>query len=253
VSVLSLHGLTVRRGTKVLVEDVSFAVAAGETVGLIGRSGAGKSTLVRAALALDRPSGGRVRWGEIDPHGLSGAALRAARRRVAAVFQQPTSSLDPRRRVADSVGEPLVTHEPALSSVERTQRVAAALERVGLSPALGARRPHEISGGEAQRVALARALIAQPSLVVLDEPTSALDASAAAGVLNLIRDLAAARGVAFLIVSHDLAAVAHVAERVVVVDDGRVVETGPTAACFAAPSSAALARLLTASGGRGAG
>jgi len=183
----------------------------------------------------------------------TGAALRAARRRVAAVFQQPTSSLDPRRRVADSVGEPLVTHEPALSSVERTQRVAAALERVGLSPALGARRPHEISGGEAQRVALARALIAQPSLVVLDEPTSALDASAAAGVLNLIRDLAAARGVAFLIVSHDLAAVAHVAERVVVVDDGRVVETGPTAACFAAPSSAALARLLTASGGRGAG
>jgi ABC-type glutathione transport system ATPase component len=249
VSVLQLTDVTVRRGTKTLLDAVTFSVAGGETVALIGRSGAGKSTAVRIALALERPTAGEVRWGDVTPHRLSARALRLARRRVAAVFQQPTSSLDPRQSLSASVGEPLSVHEPGLSRADRQARIDAALERVGLSRALGLRRPNEISGGEAQRVALARALIAQPSLVVLDEPTSALDASAAAGVLNLIRELADERGVAFLIVSHDLAAVAHVAARVAVLEAGRLVESGPTAACFAAPASSALASLLAASAG----
>jgi ABC-type glutathione transport system ATPase component len=246
VSALALRHVRVQRGGHTLVDGVSLEVGVGETVGLIGRSGAGKSTLVRVALALEAPAAGQVGWGGVDPHALAPAALRRARRHVAAVFQQPATSLDPRRTVAHSVAEPLATHEGTLGETERTQRVLAALARVGLAPSIAARRPAQLSGGEAQRVAIARALICAPALVILDEPTSALDSASAAGVLGLIRTLARETAVSFLIVSHDLAALAATTQRIVVLDAGRVVESGPTAALYAAPRSAALGALLDA-------
>jgi ABC-type glutathione transport system ATPase component len=243
VTVLELADVTVVRGARRLLEDVSLTVGAGEAVGLVGASGAGKSTLVRAALALERPLSGTVRWGSVNPWALQASAMRRARREIAVVLQQPAGSLDPRRSVADSVAEPLMTHEWTLSASQRDERVAATLARVGLDPAIGARRPGGLSGGEAQRVCIARALIAQPSLLLLDEPTSALDASAAAGVLLLLRALKR-DGVALLMVSHDLPALGTVANRLVVLDAGRVVETGSMDQCMAMPSSAALAALV---------
>lgn len=247
MSALALDGVTVRRGARTLLDAVSLTVGEGEAVGLVGASGAGKTTLVRVALALERPSAGRVRWGEMTPWGLSPPDLRAARARVAAVVQQPSASLDPRRSIGDSVAEPLLTHASNLDPRARADAVAAVLEEVGLSPGLAARRPTVLSGGEAQRVCVARALIARPSVILLDEPTSALDVSAAAGVLNLLRAIRR-RGTALLVVSHDLAALGAIAGRLVVLEAGRVVESGPLARCYAEPTSSALAAFLRAGG-----
>ena len=218
MSVLSLAAVSVQRGSRALLAEVSLDVAAGETVGLVGESGAGKSTLVRVALGLERPHSGTVRWGIDDPWALSTAARRAARARLGAVFQQPAASLNPRRLIGASIGEPLLAHARALSARGR---------------------PHP--GG-----ALARALILKPALVILDEPTSALDASAAASVLNLMGELTRESGTAFVIVSHDLAAVAYVARRCLVLEAGRLVADGETDALYASATPPALSRLLAA-------
>ena len=246
MSVLSLAAVSVQRGSRALLAEVSLDVAAGETVGLVGESGAGKSTLVRVALGLERPHSGTVRWGIDDPWALSTAARRAARARLGAVFQQPAASLNPRRLIGASIGEPLLAHARALSARERQDRVAAALAQVGLPGQFAARWPDALSGGEAQRVALARALILKPALVILDEPTSALDASAAASVLNLMGELTRESGTAFVIVSHDLAAVAYVARRCLVLEAGRLVADGETDALYASATPPALSRLLAA-------
>jgi len=246
MSVLSLRSVGVQREARALLAEVSLDVAAGETVGLVGESGAGKSTLVRVALGLERPQSGTVRWGVDDPWALSAAARRAARARRGAVFQQPAASLNPRRMIGESIAEPLLTHVRALSAREGQDRVAAALAQVGLPGAFAARWPDALSGGEAQRVALARALILKPALVILDEPTSALDASAAASILNLMGELTRDAGTAFLIVSHDLAAVAYVARRCLVLEAGRLVADGETDALYASASTPSLSRLLNA-------
>jgi len=243
---LWLESVCVQRGTQRLLDDVSLTVDAGETVGLVGASGAGKSTLVRVALGLERPRSGTVGWAAEAVWTLSPRARRAARARIGAVFQQPAASLNPRRRIGEAVAEPLLTHASQLSAPARRTRVAAALAHVGLPATYADRWPDALSGGEAQRVALARALILEPALVILDEPTSALDASACAEVLNLLGELTRSAGTAFLVVSHDLAAVAHLARRLVVLDAGRIVADGATDALLAASAPPPLARLLQA-------
>ncbi len=246
MSALRVEGVTVWREGRCLLDRVSFAVGAGETVGLVGPSGAGKTTLLRVALALERPTEGALYWGDQQPWALRAAALRGARRHVGVVLQQPAASLDPRRTVFESVAEPLDTHAGPLRAAVRRARVLRALDRVGLAASLASRLPRAVSGGEAQRIAIARALIVEPSLVLMDEPTSALDPSAAASLLNLIADLCGQQTVAFLIVSHDLAAVGALARRLLVLDAGRLVADGPTDSLYAAPPCAALAAALAA-------
>jgi ABC-type oligopeptide transport system ATPase subunit len=210
------------------LQGVSFTLEAGQSLGIVGESGSGKSTLARLVMALEAPTAGRVTLLGRDLHALPPAALRAARRDFQMVFQDPYGSLDPRQRVGRIVAEPL----PALSSRERRQRVAESLDAVGLRPADADKYPHEFSGGQRQRIAIARALITRPKLIVADEPVSALDVSVQAQVLNLLQDLRAQFGVAYLFISHDLAVVDHVCDEVAVMQSGRIVEHGPPERLF---------------------
>jgi len=216
------------------VDRVSLAIAPGERVGLVGESGSGKSTLVRALLDLDAPEAGSVRIDGERFTGAGAATARRLRRLVQVVFQDPYASLDPRQRVGRIVAEPLQLL-PALSATERDRRVAAALLEVGLAPADARRRPHEFSGGERQRIAIARALVVGPRLLILDEAVSALDASLRAQILALLLELSAARGLAYLFVSHDLGVVRAVTDRTLVMHSGRIVEEGPTAEVLGRP------------------
>jgi len=225
------------------VDGVSFAVAPGETLALVGESGAGKSTVARLVLRLDEPTAGTITFAGADVTRARGAALRPLRRGVQAVFQDPASSFDPRRRVGTSVAEPLVAQGRA---AEVGTRVPELLGLVGLGPDAAGRYPHEFSGGQRQRLAIARALAVQPDLVVLDEPVSALDVSIQAQVLELLADLRRRFGLAYLLISHDLAVVRQVADRVAVMERGRIVETGPTATVFAAPQDPHTRALLAA-------
>ena len=197
------------------VDDVSLAIGAGETLGLIGESGSGKSTLGRALLKLERATG-RVVYAGRDLQQLGPAALRPLRRELQIVFQDPFSSLSPRRTIGAIVGEGLAIHAPDLSASARAGKVARALEEVGLPAAFTARLPHALSGGQRQRVAIARAIVLDPRLVVLDEPTSALDRTIQAEVLALLRGLQAERGLSYLLITHDLAVVRAMASRVAV-------------------------------------
>jgi peptide/nickel transport system ATP-binding protein len=218
-----------------VLHGVDLAVPAGGSLGVVGESGSGKSTLARTVLALERPQAGSVRLRGTDLFALGRAGLRAARRDMQAVFQDPYGSLDPRHSVGGIVGEPIAALAPEVSAAERRDRVAAMLEAVGLPAASAQNYPHEFSGGQRQRVAIARALVTHPALVVADEPVSALDVSVQAQVLNLMLDLQARLGLAWLFISHDLGVVRCIAARVVVLYRGRVVEEGPTAGVFAAP------------------
>ena len=219
-------GLFRRAGRRVVLHGVSLHVAAGEALGLVGESGSGKSTLARTVLGLDAPQGGSVR---LDGQDIGVAARRG---RIGAVFQDPYGSLDPRMRVGRSVAEPLLGMLPRAG---RRERVAEMLEAVGLPAAAAARYPYEFSGGQRQRVALARALVGRPALVVADEPVSSLDVSVQAQVLALIAALRTRYGSAWLFISHDLAVVRLVTDRVAVLFQGRIVETGASAQVFAAP------------------
>ena len=172
--------------------------------------------------------------------------MRPLRRDLQIVFQDPFSSLSPRRRVGDIVGEGLAIHEPGLSGAARDARALATLEEVGLATTYAARLPHELSGGQRQRVAIARAIVLAPRLIVLDEPTSALDRSVQADILALLRRLQADRGLAYLFITHDLAVVRAMAARIAVMKDGRIVETGPTAALFEQPTEAYTRNLIEA-------
>lgn len=218
------------------VDDVSFSITPGRSLGIVGESGSGKSTLARLVMALEAPDAGSVAFEGEDLLGLDEATLRAARRQFQMVFQDPFSSLDPRMTVASIVAEPLEVAEPALSAGERRARVVAMLEAVSLPEAALDRYPHEFSGGQRQRIALARALVTEPKLVVADEPVSALDVSVQAQVLNLMADLRQARGLTYLFISHNLAVVEHVADDVLVLYRGRVVEQGETTAVFDNPA-----------------
>ena len=221
-----------RRGTKVhAVNDVSFSVAPGETVALVGESGSGKTTLGRLALQLERVTSGRVLLEGRDISQLSQSALRALRPHMQMVFQDPWATLNPRMRIRSVLEEPLKLHTP-LSASERLARMVGMAERVHLGGSLLDRFPAQLSGGQLQRVALARALMTQPRLVVLDEPTSSLDLSVRAEILELLAELRAQSQVSYLFITHDLGTVRLIADRIVVLYLGAIVESGPTAQIF---------------------
>src|SRR5215471_2866499 len=216
------------------VDGVSFAVARGEAFGLVGESGCGKSTAARAVLRLIPPDAGRVRFADIDVTGAHGSVLQRLRRRMQIVFQDPYSSLNPRRTIGQALTEPLGVHGLARGRAAR-ERAIALLEEVGLPRSAYDRHPHEFSGGQRQRVGIARALSVEPELIVADEPVSALDVSVQAQVLLLLKDLQARRGLTFVFVSHDLGVIRWFCSRVAVMYLGRIVEQGPVAQVFAAP------------------
>ena len=216
------------------VAGVSLAVSAGQSLGLVGESGSGKSTLARIAIALEPPSSGAVRFAGQNVASLSAEGRRRLRRDVQMVFQDPYGSLDPRRTVGWIVAEPLWAQ--GLDPARRQAAVSEVLSSVGLRPADATKYPHEFSGGQRQRIAIARALITKPRLIIADEPVSALDVSVQAQVLNLLEDLHRDFGVTFLLISHDLAVVDHVCDRVAVMYRGRIVEEGSPSALFQAPA-----------------
>lgn len=214
------------RGAVRAVDGVSFDVRAGETVGLVGESGCGKTTLGRAVIRLVRPTSGRIVFEGTDLVPLNERAMRPWRRRVQMVFQDPYASLDPRLNVEAILGEALDVHRLTPHASARAERIASLLQEVGLDPAQAARYPHELSGGQRQRVGIARALAVEPRLIVCDEPVSALDVSVQAQIVNLLADLRARLGVAYLFVAHDLAVVRHLSQRMLVMYLGRIVEAG---------------------------
>jgi oligopeptide/dipeptide ABC transporter ATP-binding protein len=217
------------------VDGVSFAIEPGRTLGIVGESGCGKSTTARLVLKLEEPSAGVLRFLGTRMDQLDRAGMRLYRRSVQAVFQDPFGSLNPRMRVGAIIGEPLLLDE-RLGRRERRRRVQRMLELVGLPEPARKLFPHEFSGGQRQRIAIARALALEPKLVVLDEPVSALDVSIRAQILNLLRDLQLELEVAYLFISHDLAAVAHMSHEIAVMYLGRIVELGSAQAIATRPS-----------------
>jgi peptide/nickel transport system ATP-binding protein len=228
------RGLVRKRAWVTAVDDVSLTIRRGETLGLVGESGCGKTTLGRAILQLLEPQAGAVVLGDVDLTRLSFGAMRAERRHLQMVFQNPYSSLDSRMRVGALVREPLTIHRLARGT-QATERVSELLSLVGLRPSVAERFPHELSGGERQRVAIARALAIEPSLVVCDEATSSLDVSVQAQILNLLEDLQAKLGLAYLFISHNLAAVHHISHRVAVMYLGQIVEVAEKDELYARP------------------
>jgi oligopeptide/dipeptide ABC transporter ATP-binding protein len=225
----------VKAGTVHAVSDVSLELAPGETLGLVGETGSGKSTLARAILQAPPPKSGSVRLRETELVGLKHQKLREARRHVQMVFQDPFSSLNPKWRVRQLVEEPLVAFRVGDRS-QRRRRVEELLDLVGLDPArFGARRPRELSGGQAQRVAIARALALDPALIICDEPVSSLDVLIRAQVLNLLERLRTELGLAYLFIAHDLALVKQVSDRVAVMYLGKLVEIGPAQSLYREP------------------
>nr|WP_316651385.1 ABC transporter ATP-binding protein [uncultured Gellertiella sp.] len=227
------------------VDDVSVTLRAGQTLGIVGESGSGKTTL---GLALTRliSSKGRIAFAGTDIGNHSFSAMRPLRRHMQIVFQDPYGSLSPRMSISDIIAEGLRVHEPELNAAARDRRVAEALEEVGLDAATRWRYPHEFSGGQRQRVAIARAMVLKPRFVMLDEPTSALDKSVQAQVVDLLRDLQARHNLAYLFISHDLKVVKALANDIVVMRAGKVVEQGPAAALFATPQDPYTIKLLAA-------
>jgi len=228
------------------VDGVSFEVRRGETLGLVGESGCGKSTTGLAMIGLEKATAGRVVFDGTDVTAAGKRELRALRRRMAMIFQDPYASLNPRRSIGDSIAEPLEIHGLHKGKDARTRRVGELLELVGLSPEYRNRYPHEFSGGQRQRVGIARALATEPDFIVCDEPIASLDVSIQAQILNLLHRLQAELGLTYLFIAHDLSAVQHVADRIAVMYLGRVVEVAEARALGEDPKHPYTRALLSA-------
>jgi oligopeptide transport system ATP-binding protein len=232
-------------GSVKAVDDISFTIKRGETLGLVGESGCGKSTTGRALIRLREPTAGTVKFDGVDLTSLDPKALRRMRRRMQIIFQDPYGSLDPRMTVGSTIAEPIETHDLADGDAKR-DRIAELLRIVGLDPKYVSRYPHEFSGGQRQRIGVARALAVEPEFIVCDEPISALDVSIQGQVLNLLTDLRARLGLTYLFIAHDLSVVKHISDRVAVMYLGKIVELGPPEQMYAAPGHPYTRALLSA-------
>ncbi len=241
-----VHEFRTRRAAHTALDHVSVSVERGTSLGVVGESGSGKTTLVRCLLGLLHPTSGTIAFDGTELGSMSGRERRRMRSRIGMVFQNPVQALNPRMSVADSICEPLQLHD-RLRGAEQRRRVDELLDQVGLAASYRDRLPHQLSGGQCQRVGIARALATSPELLILDEPTSALDVSVQAQVLNLLRDLRAEHGLTFIMVSHDLDVVRYLAESVVVMLRGRVVERGPAAQVLSEPRHDYTRELVAAS------
>jgi oligopeptide/dipeptide ABC transporter ATP-binding protein len=241
------RGIVFRReiGRVKAVDGVSFEIKAGQTLGLVGESGCGKSTLARCVVRLLDPSSGSIEFQGVDITTMSGSALRQVRRDLVMIFQDPMSSLNPRMRVSEVIGEPLAIHQVGTSTTRRA-RVMELLELVGLSSEHYNRFPHEFSGGQRQRIGIARALALEPKLIVCDEPVSALDVSVQAQIINLLEDLQSEFGLTYLFIAHDLDVVHRVSDEVHVMYLGKVVERGTDEDLYGAPHHPYSVALLSA-------
>ena len=249
------RGVMLRRnvGAVRAVDGIEFEVMRGETFGIVGESGSGKSTTARLIARLLEPTAGEVRFEGRDITALRGAGLKRIRRELQMVFQDPYSSLNPRRTIGSIVAEPLVIHRVEPDRAARGRAVRELMETVGLNPEHYNRYPHEFSGGQRQRVGIARALALGPKLLIADEPVSALDVSIQAQVLNLLRDLQRRLGLTMVFISHDLSVIRHMCDRIAVMHDGRIVELAANEALYSAPLRAVHARAAGGGAGRAAG
>lgn len=228
------------------VDDVTFSIKPGETLGLVGESGSGKTTIGKAIIRLVKATGGAIEFSGQEINSLKGSALRAVRRQMGIVFQDPYGALNPRMTAGSIVGEPLSVHKLTSGKGEYIDTVAKLMETVGLNPAMMNRYPHEFSGGQRQRIGVARALAAKPSLIILDEPVSALDVSIQAQVINLLQDLQEQFNLAYLFIAHDLSVVRHISDRVAVMYLGKVVELAESSQIYDNPLHPYTQALLSA-------
>ncbi len=242
------RGVMLRRnvGAVRAVDGIEFDVMRGETFGIVGESGSGKSTTARLIARLLEPTAGEVRFAGRDITALRGAGLKPVRRELQMVFQDPYSSLNPRKTIGSIVAEPLVIHRVESDRAARRRMVQELMETVGLNPEHYNRYPHEFSGGQRQRVGIARALALGPKLLIADEPVSALDVSIQAQVLNLLRDLQRRLGLTMVFISHDLSVIRHMCDRIAVMHDGRIVEVASNEALYSAPREPYTRELLAA-------
>ncbi|BBO70712.1 ABC transporter ATP-binding protein [Desulfosarcina alkanivorans] len=238
--------LTRRRTTVKAVNEVSFTIAPGETFSVVGESGCGKSTLARTTIGIYPPNSGKILYGGERIDNKNAQQMLPFRRKMQMIFQDPYASLNPRKTVMQTLEEPVVFHNPTISSDQVKERVAEVMSQVGVDPKWATRYPHEFSGGQRQRISIARALMVDPEFIVADEPVSALDVSIQAQILNLLMDAQAQRGLTYMFITHDLSVVEHISTRVAVMYLGTLCELSPARALFEAPRHPYTQALLSA-------